>query len=275
MSTTNFVIFDAQLQSGKPDSWSLNLQKCDTLYQGALYASGNEPSGGGNDPSGGGRLPLKSHVQALVAATTNNLLNIDIEDPTFVNADYLAVLSWCRAIRPSVQLGWYGIAPILSANVGVLFGISDSNYTAWQAINDSYAPVIAALDFLAPVCYIVQSGIAIDKTIVNTSANLVEARRIGKGKPVYPWIWPQYAPNFTGNGTFASQTDWARMLALLYTGDVTGTALGSFWDASWQSTGCDGAILWNDLGTWDSTKPWLAAQAVFNAANTYRVGGIK
>ena len=51
--------------------------------------------------------------------------------------------------------------------------------------------------------------------------------------------------------------EWGRFLNFIRTGNVDGYDLGSFWDNSWHTSGCDGAILWGGNAiAWDDTFPW-------------------
>src|SRR5205814_1590172 len=85
-------------------------------------------------------------------------------------------------------------------------------------------------------------------------ANIAEARRIAGGRPVYPFIWPQY---HISNGRLGSQyidgKFWSLQLHTLYA-DADGLVLWGGWDfAAKRHASWDENAAW-----WLATKQFLA-----------------
>lgn len=248
--STQFAAYDAQLQKDKPDARALNLLCCDVLYEGNLYLKGVD---------GASQRPNKVQFQAQVAAARSDHVVFDIEQHQLTIDDYATLLGWAREKRAgAVKYGFYGIAPVLSGNVGVLFGTSHPDYAKWQAANDALAPIIAVVDMLCPTLYFRQD--TADQNIVNTAVHLFEAHRICQGKPVYPFIWPEKT-DFT---RFYTGPEFTRLLLAMATGDLTTTVLGAQWDERWRGFTAAGMNLWgNPNEEWDPAADWLVALQTF------------
>jgi hypothetical protein len=187
--------------------------------------------------------PPRNHYNGLIDLPfpgTMGYIFIDYE-PTIATVadanafvvDGLAYLTAARAVAPLAKYGFFGIPPGLNA-----------------AIDDAFAPLLAQCDFILPQLYNYEPST--DSGFNSyAAAHITESRRVAPGKPVYPFIYPQYSS--AGGYAFISAAQWTAQLLYL-------------------ATISDGLVIWggytlnsphNPPMEWDPNAPWwLATQAL-------------
>jgi hypothetical protein len=99
---------------------------------------------------------------------------------------YVALLDAFRAQLPTARIGLYGMVPIrnywtpVRGNAGEL--------SAWRAENERLKPIAEAADVIFPSLYTFYEDR--DGWVEYAKANIAEAKQYGR--PVYPFVWPQY-----------------------------------------------------------------------------------
>jgi hypothetical protein len=159
--------------------------------------------------------------------------------------------TWMREGGDTGQIAYYGALPIRDywRAVGA-FG--PAAYKQWQAENDARAPLVSEVAMLFPSLYTFYTNQP--QWVTYAKANLSEARRISQGKPVYPFIWPQYHNSNPSVGLqFIDPAFWTLEMQTIYdSGDADGMTLWGGWDFV------------NDRpAQWDESAPWWQATKAF------------
>jgi len=183
-----FKVFDATLYSDKPDLAALGIQHL-TLVEPMRWWKGAATT---DDAL---REATKQNTVPLLQ--TQEPVVIDLELPLAGNspaaqqnvARYLNTIDWMRAAGYNKPLSFYASLP-LRDYWRALQGPGKAPYRAWQEENDKLAPIVAKVDALYPSLYTFYPKQ--DEWVTYAKANIAEARRIGRGRPVYPFLWPQY-----------------------------------------------------------------------------------
>jgi hypothetical protein len=220
----NFVVWDATLYQGKPDLQQFGMRPLTGLYSSSLW-SGTDWT---NPPS-------PQNVNGLLQASPGTAF-LDIENwstdaPANVQK-YLQTIQSFEQFAPTLKFGYYGVSPIRDY-WDALDGPGSSQYQAWQARNDAVAPIAAQANVLFPSIYTFYP----DENGWQTYAiaQIKEARRIGPGKPVYVFLWPQFEDPTEGylpSDMWRMELETARQYA-------------------------DGAVIWGgSQQTWDNNAPW-------------------
>lgn len=209
----------------------------------------------------GSGVPDAGQVQqALALPRSNEYLNVDIEawpltgpDQASSLAKYQKTLSAFRKADPSVKLGLYSVLPVRDywRAIGVhgTVGLND-----WKQQNTNIASsLLPHVDALFPSLYTFYD----DKAgwVAYAQANLVEARRISQGKPVYCFLWPQFHKSLSGRNTTRPFLP------------------GDFWYAELDTCRklADGIVIWGTMRggpsygpeKWDEKAEWWQATLKF------------
>jgi hypothetical protein len=234
----NFVVFDGTLYQGKPSAAQLGMKPITVLYQASMWP------GKADDPQ---RVPNADVVRALglKASQSGGIAVVDIEqwqvtgDPATVAQSldkYQQTLQMFQQVAPSLQVGYYSVAPIRDY-WSPIDGTQSPNYLAWQQQNNTVAPIAKQANALFPSAYTFYTDQAGWQTYA--IAQIAEARRIGQGRPVYVFLWPQY-----DNGKGAQGGD--------YLAD-------DYWKMELETARkyADGVVIWGGWKqTWDSNASW-------------------
>lgn len=187
----SFLVFDGTLYKDKPDLVAYDIRPISLAYAGALgttwYRSPEQ-------------LPDKHQVEKVAreARTRVDHLVIDIEhwplhgDGQEVRRSiqkFLTVLDWFKEAAPGLNIGLYGAPPIRDYWRAAK-GPASKEWGAWKGENDALRTLADAVDTLYPSLYTFYSDQ--DGWVHFARAQIEEARRYGKGKPVYVFLWPQY-----------------------------------------------------------------------------------
>lgn len=236
-----FIVFDATLYTHKPSFHGYPIRSITLLYESRLFAR-NQPHNS---------LPDEDTVRSIAKELrgTSEPVIVDIErwplkgnaQTVKENVDKLsAILSWIRAEAPDVQLGAYGTVP-LRDYWRAIRGSGSKEYQAWQQDNDRLDELLPHVDALYPSIYTFYS----DRQgwVTYAIAQIGEARRKAKGKPVYAFLWPQYHESNHLIGLKPIEPD--------------------YWDLQLNTVSqhADGVVIWGGLGDhgpepWNEEAPW-------------------
>jgi hypothetical protein len=136
-------------------------------------------------------------------------------------------------VRKESNLGLYGILPIRD----YWRAIDPVKKLLWQAENDKLESLVDFVDVLYPCCYTFYDDRA--GWVKYATANIQEARRLSKGKPVIVFLWPQY---HNSNATLIGQ---------LIPSD--------YWRLQLETAKqyADGVVIWGGFQVqWDELAPW-------------------
>ncbi len=250
-----FVVFDGTLYQGKPGSEQLGMKPITVLYQASMWPVKSD------DPQ---TVPSADVVRALAltANQSTGMAVVDIEqwqltgDPATTAQSigkYQQTLQMFQQAAPSLQVGYYSVAPIRDY-WSPIDGTQSPNYLDWQKQNNTVAPIAQQANALFPSAYTFYTDQVGWKTYA--IAQIAEARRIGPGKPVYLFLWPQYDNGQAQGGDYLSDDYWKMELET-------------------AKKYADGVVIWGGWKqTWDNNASWwLDTQQFMTADGANRAGG--
>jgi hypothetical protein len=238
------LVFDALLFTNKPDLTTIGLEPATVVEPDRWLLPGQSVD----------QIPDESSIRSGLRAigATRGTLVLDQEDwpqqgtTAVVGASvtkFLTLLSSVRTVGFQGPIGYYSVPPI--RDYWRAIGLPSSEpYQAWQAENDQFQPLASAVDVLFPSIYTFYDDQA--GWTKYAIANLSEARRLARGKPVYAFIWPQYHES---NPTLG--------LTLIP---------GQFWALQLQTIAkyADGVVIWGGWQMlWDEQAEWWQATRQF------------
>lgn len=255
-----FVIYDNMGTTGKPaDLSEYGLKRFDILY----------PTMDIGDPD---KVEIQAWVNGAFGKTDHGLLGLDYEQWPVDRRRYSAaevkasiarfrlVLKHARAAQPHFKFGFYGVVPLRDYNSPV--GNNNAELQNWYQANDALQPLIDdvaksypslhsflytvqdSVDILYPSLYTFHNAPA--DWVKYATANIQEAKRLAKGKPVYAYIWPEYHGGGSLGGQEIDGDFWRLQLDTLKNLDI------------------DGVVLWNgNFATWNDDAPWWQATIDF------------
>jgi hypothetical protein len=145
-----------------------------------------------------------------------------------------------RAAAPGRKIGFYGMLPLF-AYWPVNGADPVAGMAKWRGQNDAMQALEPKVDLLFPQLYTYYEDR--EGWVRHARALICEARRIST-KPVYVFIWPEYAESSTFKDTPVQADYWALQLDTLY--EIS-----------------DGIVIWdgwdfpkNRLKTWDANAAW-------------------
>jgi hypothetical protein len=243
-----FVVFDGTLYQGKPSSEQLGMKPITVLYQAAMWP------GKSGDPQSVPDVDVMRAL-ALTANQSTGIAVLDIEqwkltgDPatTAQSIDkYQQTLQMFKQAAPSLQVGYYSVAPIRDY-WSPIDGPQSPNYLAWQQENNTVAPIAQQADAMFPSAYTFYTDQVGWQTYA--IAQIAEARRIAPGKPVYLFLWPQYDNGQAQGGDYLTDDYWKMELET-------------------AKKYADGVVIWGGwTQTWDNNASWWLDTQQFMTEN--------
>ena len=184
-------------------------------------------------------------MNSAIAAATGSILVLDAESPDPIDVPTL-INALIQARSASNQpVGFYCLSLGNYWDANGAHGVLSQN--AWYNLNDSYAPLLALVDFICPSLYTYypdQAG-----WMQYALENISEAKRTAPGKPVYPFIMPEYDPSASNGlaGTYVGDPYWRMQLSTI-------RALA------------DGVIVWGGYqAEWNTANSWQPMALEFAA----------
>lgn len=234
----SFILWDATLYQGKPDLSQFGIRPLTALYSSSLWNNSDRTN-----------PPDPSNVGTLLQQSPGTVF-LDIENWPTDGAElassvqkYLLTIQSFEKFAPTLKFGYYGVSPVRDY-WDAISSPDSSQYKSWQARNDAVEPIAAQANILFPSIYTFYSDQ--DGWKQYAIAQIKEARRIGPGKPVYVFLWPQYensTENYLPPGFWRMELETAYQYA-------------------------DGAVIWGgNQQTWDNTAPWWQETQAFLREN--------
>ena len=182
-------------------------------------------------------------------------------------AKFMRLIDWLRNERPGLKIGFYGLLPqgdywtpymYLTAQERMNEPWWAGNYPRfrqayldWQAANDFLRPLAERVDFLCPSLYTYYDDR--DGWRKFALASIQEAKRYGK--PVLPFVWPEYHDsNPTLRYTALPVDYWSMQLSFLRQ-HADGVVMWGGWDLKNNRQ-----LTWNESAPW-----WTAAKGFLNS----------
>lgn len=249
-----FFVYDGTLYKNKP-----NLKPYGFLPVTIIYGQEFWPAKKNMDS-----LPTKVNV-SRIASKYKNMSNIQILDVEHwklmsefdVNSNlskYLQILRWYKSSAPRNQVGYYGL-PIGRDYWRSISSKDSDQYKEWQKENDRIINLAREVDISFPSLYTFFNDP--DRWVQYAIENIKESRRINPGKPVYPFIWPQFHDSsFLLKGKYIPADFWRLQLDTIRQ-HADGVVIWGGWDvvSTNKPIAWDGNAEW-----WKVTKQFLAEQ---------------
>jgi len=247
-----FRVLDGTLYAQKPDLTAHRIERAWVPHVWNLWRD-DEPRS---------ELPrreaVRDWVRAIPAGT--GILVVDLEwwptrgtraELEASSERYVQLLEWIRADGYAGLLGYYAVPPV-SDYWRAIRDATSSEHRAWKSDNDAFAPLALAVDALFPSLYtFYEDADAWQRVAI---ANIREARRLARGRPVYPFIWPQYHDSNRALGLRPVPAEyWRRQLRVLRE-HADGVVIWGGWDfernrpAAWDP----------DAAWWRVTREFIA-----------------
>ncbi len=237
-ASNDFRIFDAMNFKKKPDLTVYGLEEIKIIYSGELWHKNEDRV---NTP----RLSRLKKILNHSRTTKDGLLIFDVEHWKLTGKDnlveesinkYIEIINQARNINNNISYGYYGMVPIRDYwRAKQKKGNSKKNQ--WHKENDKLMRFADSVDALYPSIYTFYTDI--DGWIKYAEANLIEAKRLAKGKPVYAFVMPFYHDsNKLRKGQLIDKNYWAVQLETIF-------------------CHADGIVIWSgNSRTWSNDSDW-------------------
>lgn len=252
-------VMDGTLFKEKPPLAREGFPPIKIIYESELWSPGADTQ----------QLPTPFRLKTIVGRWKREPMLVidDMEHWPFFDPDqrlnranldkYLQLIAQAKAAAPGAKIGFYGTPP-LSDYWRAIDNNPRQRRVDWQRDNDAIQALADAQDVLYPSLYTFyadQQG-----WVAYAQAQIAEARRMAKGKPVFVFLWPQYHNSnkllgcqFVGAAYWRLQLETARQLA-------DGVIVWGGWDVCSKPGGQQS---WDDEAEWWAiTRTFLPAGAV-------------
>lgn len=213
----------------------IDLPRCNTLYEQFIA---DKPTQTLTDAG-------KAQIKA-----SQGLTCVDIENWTDP-FKYQQAMEWVSSLRRD-DIGLYQQPPVRNYWAPAMHTLGEKypqhDFRKWKAENDKRKGLAAYSSVLFPSLYTFYEDQA--GWVKYAMANICEARRVAPGKPIYPFLWPQYHnSNATLKGTWIPKDYFKAQLFVC-------------------CAYADGAVIWDHQPTidFDPAWPWWQAYTEFKAA---------
>ena len=256
-----FDLYDSLLFIGKPDLSRYGFKLAHTVYENELWPPKRSPIPNEAAVRSKARAVLAEGVTAAVPVildveqySVDVRLDISHINPatSTIDANILKleqIIAWFKNEAPTLQVGFFDVAaPLVGLPVTGQQPANDAELAIWKTANSYLIPFVTHLDVLYPSLYTVETDPA--KWVASAQRDIAEAKRIGPGKPVRPFIWPQYHDVMRSPlaGTYIDYNYWMLQLKTI------------------RDAGASGVIVWGGYQTpWDETQGWWHATLDFIA----------
>jgi hypothetical protein len=236
-----FIVFDGTLYKDKPSLEAYHVRPITVLYEARLFAANQSPAS----------MPPETVVRSLAfeLRSSPEPVVLDIErwplkgDGLAVQSTvgkFLSVLSWMKSEAPGVPLGIYGTVPVPDYWRAIRDPASEE-FQSWQQDNDRLEGVSDRVDALFPSIYTFYT----DRQgwVTYAIAQIAEAKRKAKGKPVYAFLWPQYHESNRVLGLRPLDPDYWELQLNTVSQHADGVVI-------WGGWGDNGPESWNEEASW-------------------------
>jgi hypothetical protein len=254
-----FDLYDSLLFVGKPDLSRHGLKRARTIYEHELALP--KPTPDETAVRSKARAVLTEGVTAAVPVILDvEEYSVDVRsDISHINRDTSVVDSnilkleqifgWFKSEAPMLQVGFFDVAaPVDGLPVTGQQPANDDELAIWKRANTYLIPFVTHVDALYPSLYTVDTDPA--KWVAQAQRRISETKRIAAGKPVRPFIWPQYHDVMRSPlaGTYIDYDYWMLQLKTV------------------RDAGASGIVFWGGYKTpWDDTQGWWRATLDFIA----------
>ena len=256
-----FDLYDSLLFIGKPDLSRYGLKRARTVYENELWPPKRSPIPNEAAVRSKARAVLAEGVTAAVPVildveqySVDVRLDISHINPatSTIDANILKleqIIAWFKNEAPTLQVGFFDVAaPLVGLPVTGQQPANDAELAIWKTANSYLIPFVTHLDVLYPSLYTVETDPA--KWVASAQRDIAEAKRIGPGKPVRPFIWPQYHDVLRSPlaGTYVDYDYWMLQLTTI------------------RDAGGSGIVFWGGYQRpWDESQGWWRATLDFIA----------
>jgi hypothetical protein len=200
---------------------------------------------------------LQTKIVPMLLKENKQYVVIDIEhwDPILEMDKLITVVRTLKqgvraAGNTKMKFGFYMLLPIRNFLAPVNKVSQPSRWEQWMAQNEQMRRLAAEVDVVFPSLYTVTENRA--NWLTFAKANIAEARKYGK--PVIPFIWPQYHNTMLGLGTtYVPARFWELQLNAIYPLS-DGIAI---WGSVKKGGGWD---------SWDSSRDWWGFTKQFSSS---------
>jgi len=219
-TASSFVVYDSLLFDNKPNT---GLKQITNVAPGVRFFNPKPPT----------EAEIRTIAASLSSSIDRDIYFFDIEvlptattDTKLDKAESIIKLSeiayWFKTERPSIRIGYYVVLP-------------ERQYwkrdREWRQRNAYFKPLANYVDFVSPSLYTFyedQQG-----WVEYAIANIKEAKKYGK--PVYPFIWPQYHNSSALAGQLIPGDYWRVQLETIYE-YADGVVIWGGWQVDWDSS---------------------------------------
>jgi hypothetical protein len=195
----------------------------------------------------------RRQVPALTVIDVEHWPNVGADEVVASSIEkYLTLLSWVREDVGEGSMSYYAVPPLRDYWRATRPPASDL-YKQWQSENDKLVRLADAVDAFTPSLYTFYDDPGGWER--HAIANIAEARRLAKGKPVYPFIWPHYHDQSKLKG-FIPKDYWMVQLRTL-------------------ERHADGMVLWAGQETWNAKDGWWQATEEFMRESKHLCRGVQ
>jgi hypothetical protein len=256
-----FDLYDSLLFIGKPELSRYGLKRARTVYENELWPPKRSAIPNETAVRSKARAVLAEGVTAAVPVILDvEQYSVDVRldishinpDTSSVDANILKleqIIGWFKNEAPTLQVGFYDVAaPVGGLPVTGQHPANDAELAIWKTASSYLIPFITHVDALYPSLYTFYTDQA--KWVALAQRYVAEAKRIGPGKPVRPFIWPQYHDVMRSPlaGTYIDYDYWMLQLTTI------------------RDAGASGIIFWGGYqAPWDETQGWWHATLDFIA----------
>jgi Hyaluronidase len=256
ISASAFTVYDALQFVNKPDLTQFGLKRNQIFYESDLFPL--------NQHSQPDEAAVRAAARRLVDSgyPTDEPVQLDVErwewDTHWVTEAVAAdtmnkliqIIRWFKHEAPQyTKVGYYAAGPNRQYWPAQDPAAFSPAFVKWQASNDFLAPLIAEKRALYPSLYTFYNDRA--GWVKYAKANIAEAKRIGGGKPVYPFIWPRYHEGGDMGQIYIDYEFWKLQLQTVKEAGATGVIIWGGYKEQWT-----GSWPW-----WQATRDFLAEQA--------------
>ncbi len=242
-----FQLWEATLYEARPEGLGCGIPRALVLYEGQIAARWSDGTLTFD------RAALTRLLEAGDSDGSSALVIVDVENVPLAHVDALgAVVRLAKERNRSGKVGVYDTVPKL----GYWEVIRDNKERGQLSEREEKASAILAreLDVLFPSLYAAYDDVENWSRYAETK---LRAARMA-GKPVFPFIWPQYHDSNAALGrSFLSAIHWQRVLEVVFANADGAVIWGGWRDRTDYRLRWDPAAEW-----WLVTKRFLEAQGL-------------